>query len=221
MTLDLTLQLPVRGTIPNFGEGVEQPPMISSAGELLVAQGLPPYAGIVAAGDSWIARTGALTPVITLPSTAALFALYNGESQKSLIIDSAFLVVVVITAAIQANGLIANVSTAKSLSAPSGTALTPLPMRANSTYSGAVQALHTVTLTAGAGGATANWFPIGNGTPPSNTLQIGSGVDIDLGGKIIIPPGGIFALSCLAGAATASSVHVGCRWHTRILPSVT
>ena len=217
--MENTILLPVRGTVPNYGEGVEQQPMMTSAGEQLVAQGLPALASIVAAGDSWIARTTALAPVIAIPSTAALFALYNGEAQKSLIIDSAFLVVVVVTAAVQGHGLLANISTAKSTSAPSGTALTPLPMLAGRTFSGAEQALHTATLTAAAGGAATNWFPIGSGTVPSNTLQIGSCIEVPLG-NIIIPPGGIFALTALAGAATAASVHVGCRWHKRILPGV-
>lgn len=218
--METTIELPVRGVIPNFGEGVQAPPMLTSAGEQLVAQGLPALASIVAAGDSWMARTTALAPVIAIPSTAALFALYNGEAQKSLIIDSAFLTVVVVTAAVQGHGLLMNVSTAKSATAPAGTALTPLPMRANQAFSGAEQAMHTATLTAAAGGAATNWVPIGRGTVPSNTLQIGSCIDVPLG-NIIIPPGGIFALTALAGAATAASVHVGCRWHKRILPSVT
>ena len=65
----------------------------SREGDLYIAQNLPPYALLTAAGRGWQAKATTATSVTTtIPTTTAMGTLYNGESGggKSLIIDRLF-----------------------------------------------------------------------------------------------------------------------------------
>ena len=209
------------GAVPNYGEGTETELALTNLGGAFVAQELPPLTGTVARGRSyWASTTTAAAPVIAIPTTAALIGLWNGEPDngKSYVIDSVFVVQVAVTAAVQNVGILANVSQAQIATAIANT-ITPRSLRAGLGYSGAARVAVGITLNA-ADGVAANWMPIGTTPSPSNTLQIGTVVDYDVGGRIIIPPKGQLSLSALAGAATASSIQIGMRWHEVILPTV-
>lgn len=212
----------VRGSAqPNFSEGAEQSPQITNLGHQLVAKGVPDLASIVSRGNSFWARTStAAAPVTAIPTTAALIGLYNGEPDngKHYVIDSVFVVQVAVTAAIQNVGILANVSQAQILTAIANT-ITPRPLRGNQAYRGNARVAVGLTLNA-ADGVADNWMPIGSTGPAQNTLQIGTIVDIDVKGGIVIPPKGQLSLSALAGAATATSIQIGVRWHEVILPPV-
>ena len=218
--MDTKPSYPVRGTFrPNYGEGVSAQPFINNGGEVLVAPALPPYAQIVSRGDSWWASTTtAAAPVTAIPTTAALIGLWNGDDEKSYIIDSAFVVVVVATAAVQAHGLMANISTSPVLAALANT-ITVRNLFANRPYAGNARVAVGITLDA-ANGVAANWMQLGTSVSATNTTQVGEQNDIDIGGKIILPPNGQLALTVLAGAATASSLQLGFRWHEVRLPAI-
>lgn len=204
---------------PFYPEGADEDVGLGTGGEILIAQSLPDLAITALSGDSWQVRaTTAAAPVAAIPTTAALIGLWNGEpaNGKSYVIDSVFLVTVANTAAIQAMSILANVSKQAVLTALANT-LTPLPLYANRTYGGKARVDVAITLD-GTNGVAANWNPLGSSVAAQNTPQIGTTLDIDVRGKIIIPPGGQLALTCLAGAATASSVHLGIRWHEVRLP---
>jgi len=208
---------------PNFGEGVEKPPYINQRGEQLVAAGLPPLTSLVALGDSWMAKTAtAAAPVIAIPTTGSLIALYNAEPEngKSYVIDSLFLLVVANTAAVQSHCLLANLAPNPSTIVAPAIGITPNPMRGSRAYGGLARVAVGLALDA-TNGVAANWFPLGPSIPNSNTPQIGSAIDWPLDGSIIVPPKGLFALTALAGAATASSVQIGFRWHELLLPPIT
>lgn len=211
------------GVAQTLAEGVApgSPPAQNVRGETLVAQGLPPNTMLTSLGRSyWASTTTAAAPVIAIPTTAALIGLWNGESgaqAKSYVIDSVFVVVVAATAAVQAVGILANVSTQGVQTALANT-ITPRGLLANRPYVGTARVAVGITLDA-TNGVAANWMPLGTSSAPSNTTQIGQTLDIDVKGEIIIPPGGQLALSVLSGAATASSVQVGVRWHELYLPA--
>lgn len=215
-------QLLVRGSQqPNYAEGDEVQIAGNSRGAAMVANDFPLLTTIVAAGNSyWASMASGGAPVTAIPTTAALFGLYNGEPDngKSYIIDSIFAVQIVITAAIQNIGILANISQAQITTAIANT-ITPRSLRGNLPYRGAARVAVGLTLNA-SDGVASNWMPIGNTGPGQNTLQIGTVVDVDVKGLIIIPPKGQLSLSALGGAATAASVLLGCRWHEAILPQV-
>src|SRR5919108_6484861 len=114
--MSMTISAICRGSQqPNLGEGVDNPLFINNRGELLIANAIPPATMMVNKGSSWWASTTTATaPVIAIPTTAALIGLWNGEPDngKSYIIDSVFVVQVAATAAVQAVGILANVSQA-------------------------------------------------------------------------------------------------------------
>jgi hypothetical protein len=197
--------------IPDFADGDRQPLLGNKRGELLVAAGLPPLAEVVSRGNSWFVMGAAAAPVVATPTTASLLLLWNGSADRVYVIDSVFLVQVVITAAIQNVGILANVNTQKVTTAPTKD-LTPLALYGGRKYSGDAVVDEGATLDA-TNGAAANWMPLGSTGPGQNTLQIGTIVDVDVKGLIILPPGGQLALTALAGAATAASVQLGIRWH--------
>lgn len=220
--IEARVMMEVRGSAqPNWSEGCEQQPLLTNHGHQLVTQGMPDLTAIVSRGSSyWASTTTAAAPVTAIPTTAALLGLYNGEQDngKSYVIDSVFVVQVAVTAAIQNVGILANLSMAQITTAIANT-ITPRPLRANAAYRGNARVAVGITLNA-TDGVAANWLPIGSTGAGQNTLQIGTIVDIDVKGGIIVPPKGQLSLSALAGAATASSIQIGVRWHEVILPPV-
>ena len=220
--MESKIKLSVRGSQqPNYPEGVDEQPQLNNRGEQIVVNGLPMLAQVVAAGNSyWASTTTAATPVIVVPTTAALIGLWNGENDngKSYIIDSVFAVFVANTAAIQGTGILVNVALQRVDTALANT-ITPRNLYSTLGYRGKGRVAVGITLDA-ANGIAANWVPWGASIAAQNTPQIGTVVEAPINGAIVLPPKGQLALSVLAGAATASSVQVGLRWHEVILPAV-
>jgi hypothetical protein len=197
--------------MPLYSDGQAHSPLLNHRGDLLVAQSLPPRAELVSRGHSWFVKGAAAAPVVATPTTASLLLLWNGSSDRVYVIDSVFLVQVVVTAAIQNVGILANIAKQKVTTAPTND-LTPLPLYGNRKYAGEAIVDEGATLDA-VNGVAAAWMPLGSTGPGQNTLQIGTIVDVDVQGLIILPPGGQLALTALAGTATAASVQLGVRWH--------
>jgi hypothetical protein len=210
----------VRGAqAPVLPEGGDDQPCITTRGDQLVANSLPLNAQLVASGQSFVASTTtAAAPVIAIPTTAALLGLWNGEPDngKCYVIDSFFAVIVAATAAVQAMSILANVSVQRVDTALANT-ITPKGLRANRPYNGQGRVAVGITLDA-VNGVAANWFAWGPSPTPANTTQVGQCIDIPVNGSIILPPKGQLALSVLSGAATASSVQIGVRWHEVQMP---
>lgn len=219
-----TIYMSVRGSQqPNYAEGTDEQPQLNTRGEQIIAQGLPPLAQLVAAGNSYqVATTTAAAPVIAVPTTAALIGLWNGEADngKSYVIDSVFALVVASTVAQQTMSILGNLSMAQIPTAIANT-LVPRAMRAGLPYRGSARVAVAITLNS-IDGVAANWFPIGNNPPQiaGATNNIGSSLEWDCKGMFIVPPKNQFSLTVIAPAATASSIQVGFRWHELQLPSV-
>lgn len=206
---------------PNFAEGTDISLQSSNKGALIVTDDLPQRTWLVNAGNSYQASTTtAAAPVTAIPTTAALIGLWNGEPDggKSYVIDSVFAIWVANTAAVQNLGILGNMSLGYIPTAIANT-ITPRPLRGGIGYRGAARVAVGITLNA-TDGVASNWFPIGPSVANTNTPQIGCALDVDCQGRYIVPPGNQFSLTAIAGAATASSVQIGLRWHEVMLPNV-
>lgn len=216
--MDASIMAEVRAGQPvNFTDG-ESLAQINNRGDLLVAQSVPIGVELARLGNSYMAQTAAVAPVVAVPTTATLISLYNGETglqAKSYIIDSLFVMQVVVTAAIQNVGILVNQAFSPP-TVPTGT-ITPRCLRGLKNYGGAARVGAAVAIDA-TNGVVGNWFPWGSTGPGQNTLQVGTILDVPADGKLIVPPGGLLALTAIAGTATASSVILGLRWHEVLVP---
>lgn len=211
---DVIMKFRARGSSnPAYGEGASVDGLVHSAGGLLVAQDLPARAARVLQGESYQVITAtAAAPVTAIPTTASLLELQNLDSSKHYVIDEAFVLVVAATAAIQAMGILLNVGLiAKAAIAQT---LTIRCTKGGKAYGGSGAAAVGTTIAAAAGGVASNWLPYGPSPTPVNTTQVGQVMVARINGGIVLPPGGVsLGMSVISGAATATSVQLGLRWH--------
>lgn len=186
------------------GEGT---PNINGRGDSLVALALPPAAELVRHGESYgIIAASAVTPVVALPTTTAQLSLWNGEPDggKSYVIDSLICMVAVSAGAATGVGFAGMLNKGRVTKPTSD--LTSIFGLAGHNYSGkGVIDLAATVVDDG-------WHPIGNSVigPAS---QIAMNVEVDVKGKYIIPPGGMFSMAILANTVTTITVKQGLRWH--------
>jgi hypothetical protein len=177
----------------------------NTQGAMLGAYSLPLNAEIARLGNTYVGGTttaSAVAPVASLPTTAAHFILFNGESQtsgtgKSYVIHRVgFTSVASSAAAIQAH-LIAHNSTAAVAAAPSNTAgLGPKSCSGRANQSSAVVGSTATIVNSGV------WHPVGPSVLGlAATASIALGSDYDVNGLYVVPPGGIFSLATFCSAA--------------------
>lgn len=171
--------------------------------ELLTAMGAQPLQEIVRMGRAfWTGTATAVAAVVAIPTTAVMFALYNGapDGGRSLVIDWVAAQNAVSTAvATQAQmlGLVGQVRE----TAPTDAALTIKKRNGmgGGTVDSVVRTILTATALPGTTGIAANWFPIGqNGVKTGVAGTPGYGMFQQVNGDIIVPPGRYFALHVLA-----------------------
>lgn len=203
----------------DLGDGEDVQLQCNFRKELIVTQGLPPLTELSRFAGSYWAKSAASAPVTSVPTTASLLTIYNGnpDGGKSVVIDSLFMEVVAVTAAIQGWGIMVCLS--KVVQSVQAQSIIPnCTVAGRNTYGGNVtigtQAMDAVS------GVVGNWMPIGSSPSPQNTLQIGTTIDFDVKGLLIIPPKHSMGMTVLAGAATASSIQVGVRWHELMMPTI-
>lgn len=164
------------------------------------------YGGCVATG---------FAPDASMPTTTAKVGLVNvnGDGGESLIIDSVNLSLLSGTPAF-GQTIIYGVSVGKIVSPPTanGTGFTIAPTRGKLANSGAYfQTTCTIP-------ATAVWQ---NGPAASMTasadIGMGLGVQWDIGGKIIIPPGYAFHLGVFSAAGTTPKFNVSITWGEQLV----
>src|SRR5688500_9021624 len=79
------------GSTPNYSDGDDSKLALNNRGDAIIAAGLPPRTEIVRLGKSWscaIPTGSAYTNVADMPTTRGELALFNGDSQRSYVIDS-------------------------------------------------------------------------------------------------------------------------------------
>ena len=174
---------------------------IDPRGVLYVSQDLPERAEIARLGSTVIMRTDEVACVTAIPTTTAAHTLWNGESSggKSLVIDRVTWQCTTSAAAASAFALVAVVNKAAATAAPS-TADTQAQTvyTTGRGYSGKAKTSHTVTVVDDV------WVPIGNSSTPSAlTGTVGVTLDVSLNGTIVLAPGYVMGVSCVAVNTTA------------------
>ena len=200
--VDIALEAFVRGG----AVGVKGPLNLNGNRDLLVAQGLPPYVEITRQGQGWSAMsTAAIAALVVRPTTVANATLWNNHADggKSLVIDRAFahnLVGVAnsgfgIWLCVHKRGMVAptnditvrNGNTGK----PSG------------------------SLTYFDNGATVvddGWFPWGNSIRTVTVTVPGGQVEVEVAGRLIVPPQQAISLQVVADT-TAATFTAGFMWY--------
>lgn len=187
--------------------------------ELLVAQGLPPYAEMTRKGGGWSMQTATLfAPLVAIPTTVAALEIYNNMSKDSLIIDTLFASQVLSTAASQTYAIYACVSTTKA--APANTAI--------KMFSSSGRDVRETTA-AGPIIAGIGTTVVANGWRPWGTVQAwgtatatpGNAWHVDIDGKLIVPPKRALLLHVVGALATASTFQVGASFYEADVAYVT
>ena len=187
--------------------------------ELLIAQGMPPYAEMTRKGEGWSVQTATLfAPLVAIPTTAAALEIYNNHSTASLIVDTLFASQVMATAVVQTFAIYACVSTRKA--APTNTALDLFSSngRAKITTTASGEVITGIGTTVVANG----WRPWG---PPQAwalaAATPGNSWHVPIDGRLIVPPGAALLLHVMGSLATASSFQVGASWYKETVTNVT
>ena len=208
MSLGTLISGYVRGLSPaNYGEG-EGLLAITNRGDLLVAQGISPKASMVRLGDSWscqIATGSAFTHVAGMPTTRAELVLYNGEPStgKSYIIDSAWWFALTSITAASGGTLISQVAAA---AAPTDDVAQLINSPIGKVYGGrAKRAVAATTM-------TANKWSVLNSMQAGAAVSIGVGLQAEVNGGIILPPGATLGLNVVVGTAIGTGL-IGVSWH--------
>lgn len=211
MDLSLITNVRVIGT-ENFASGPSGLETNNRA-DLLVAQSLPLESELVRMGESYLVRSAAaIASVVAEPTTAVTLAIQNLEPDggKSLLIGDVFALFTVNTAAALVHaGIIGQLSQARQAAqADSG-----LVHRRLNGMGQATPATRTITFISGTVlPANYGWFPIGKSVNSTVNALPGFQIEEKVYGKIIVPPGGIFALHTLASHITISAM-MGFSYH--------
>ena len=190
--------------------GDEVNPQANRAGDLMVAQGLPPGTEITRQGGSYQAMTtSAVAALVVRPSTVALGSLWNGEPAggKSYVIDRAFGFNLVSTAAQTFAGLwlCSHVRVDVSGKAEEITAFNSTSGRSG--YGG--EARFEVDGTVVDDG----WYPWGVASEAEEAGVLPGGVIIaPVAGRIIVPPQGGISATVVSGVV-GDTFTVGFHWH--------
>ena len=206
----------------------EEQPHLSGQAEQLVAFGAAYYQEVVRQGRAFLANTTtAVATLIAVPSTAYGFLLYNGESDggRSYIIDQVgALYTVNGGAALVHTGIIGVLGLVREAIPTAATGATPKQMNGmgNSDTKAKIVLAADNAWAGGAGtmpattGIAGNWFPIGNSVQSAVNALPGFQQVALVDGRIIVPPGRIFAIHTL-GSVNTSSAQLYIMWHEKVL----
>lgn len=182
--------------------GTQGWPTLGRFGGLKVNQTAPQYHGLAEAGRiySWSSATAtAKAPVTAIPTTAAIFALWNGNAAATRLCLSILRI-----SAWQVSGtaglgkaLIAGLSPTSQTAVTSATNAIKTNLSASARTSAATFGTD-ITL-----GGTPSWNIYGGSDQPA-AVQVGGGVTCRLDGEILVPPGYALGLSVLSPVGTTA-----------------
>lgn len=204
-----------------YPEGANEPggedamPVLNARGDLLIAQALPPITECVRLGRSYSIRTVAAAPVAAIPTTTAALAIWNGEPDggRCYIIQSVFGIAVTSTAATNKNFAIVGQLNIGRKASPTTNLVNPLSL-VGQAYSG-----RAFVNTAQAVTNDSAWQALGSSfVEDTATAGIASTWEHPQNGRIIIPPGHLFGISCIVTAVATTTCRIGIRWHEVQMP---
>ena len=201
------------GDLVNAPQGIETEFMVNNRGDLCIAQALPPAAEFTRMNRSYelaIATASAFTYVAAWPTTRGELVLYNGEAAGGLsyVIENAWMYNITSMGASQPMTLIGQLVAAAAVVPTDDTAQLISSRSGRATYGG--KAKKAVANTAA--GQLANlWRVLASSVIPAPTTNLGAALFADIGGRVIVPPGGVYALAGIAGTAVGTAI-IGVSW---------
>ena len=193
---------------------------LNEIGDLLVAQGLPPYTEMTRRGKGYqVITTTAAASLVVRPSTVALITLWNGEGTggKSYIIDRIFTHMLVSDNA-QGRFMLWACVHPQGMTKPTADitrAVTNLTGLSGKYYSG--MAVVDIDATVGDNG----WYPVSSSVDyePTGVLP-GAGIVANIEGRLIVPPQGGISVQVVASDPDESTSVVGISWYEEELELV-
>lgn len=190
----------------------------STAGNVLMAQGLPSYAEIMRQGDGWTVGTSTLfAPLVAYPTTTAALEVYNNGS-RVMVVSELYAAQILSTAATQTYSIFSMVTTAKAVPTLTALSVFSLSGKAIVTPTAAGEIVTGVGTTVVANG----WRPYGSvqswGTAAATP---GNAWSVPVDGKLIVPPGCSVCVHVVGSLATASTFQAGLsfNWATMTVES--
>lgn len=177
-------------------------------GNLLVSQGLAPYAQITREGEMWSTQIATpIAPIVAVPTTLANLEIHN-NGQRYLIVDTIWSWQLLGTAVVWSHtpwacvgATVYSANTALVIGGGNGSTYT-------SATTSEVRTAITQTMVANGWrtfpGSTMN-FGLAAATPGGANVGV-------VEGRLVVPPGRSLFVSVTGSVATASSMHVGASW---------
>lgn len=214
MGMKLDAQLLSKFVAGQFGKSETSPLGLTSNQSLRIALTEGLFSEMSRAGRRFAASPGVIAnaqaPVVDMPTTAAAYALYNGETgpqAKSYVIDAVTLHFASGTAG-AGGSLIGGVATLPQAAAVANG--TGVVIASTSGSSKGTKAKYGAAVTLA--GAPA-WIPLGGNDLPT-TAGVGAGQPMTVvPGFFIVPAGFCFGMHILAPAGTAAKFSLGVIWH--------
>jgi len=190
----------------------EQKMEVNQKGELLVAQGLPPYTEMTRLGEGFsVIATAAVAGLVVRPGTVAAITLYNNElaTGKSYVIDRIFTHCLVSGAEEGRFSLWACIHPSGMTAPTADIAASATNLTGNSGKRYAGRAIVDVGATVVDNG----WYPWSNSRDyePTGVLP-GAAISVDVAGRLIVPPTGAISLQVVASMAD-STYCSGISWY--------
>lgn len=218
------MQMKIQGRIRKLLEALDQGSpgddeqfVLNEQLEQLVAFGASPYGEIVRVGRAFETKTsGALAAVVAVPTVANMLSLWNGDPDggRSLVIDRVWALNIVSTAVAGQAALIGCLGQTR-VAALAASAFAKNALNGNGGNDTKVVAsianLDAVT------GVVANWRLLPGqtgGSKPGAAGTPGYWVNSQVDGRIIVPPGRLFAAHVLANVIGETFI-CGIEWHER------
>ncbi len=165
------------------------------------------YADIINSGACWQAKSATTAAVVAVPTTAAILGIQNGEADggKSYVFLNVGAIQIANGATLASLALIHSIQLIKPATALTSD-VTPTCMKPRvGTYGGNAIVDNAPTV------VDNSWYPIGKQGLVQLASTFGGNIWEDIQGLIVLPPGGVLALSCIA-SATSTTVQISAAW---------
>jgi len=224
MDTDVKLFGKIRGlnTDVLYGAGNEETEIeLTGQAEQIVASASPFYSEISRQGRSFYINTAAeITSVITMPTTAVGFAMYNNEPDggRSYLIDQVWAIFTANASILPQACLVGCLGSVRE-AIPTDAKSTTVVMK---TYNGSPKfdsrsrVILTATTIPATTGFAGNWFPITDMSNAGVSALPGFQRVYNLDGRYIVPPGRYFGIHCVS-AKTDVHCQIGIAWTEKYL----